>query len=358
MTDLTELSQWEDGIYQIETRDPVLGGPEGIANRQAQQLGNRTTFLKEGQDRLNTEFYHHREEEDPHPVYALKKSPDFTGEPKAPTPEFKNSSRQLATTEFVTRAVNALTDGAPEALDTLKELAKALGEERDFSTQILQQLSQKLSKNDHGADIPNKAQFIKNLGLSETVDCAKNAAPSHRKINGKALTQDIHLTADDVKAVTPEALRVDIPVGVPLPWPTDRPPTGWRLCNGDRFDKTQYPLLALAYPSGQLPDLRGEFIRGADAGRKIDTGRKVLSTQGDAIRNITGQFGYVRQGQWAPWVTATGAFYQTSTFSAAIKRGDPDNWGSVSAFDASRVVPTAHENRPRNIAFNYIVRAA
>ncbi|WP_339050632.1 hypothetical protein [Candidatus Hamiltonella endosymbiont of Tuberolachnus salignus] len=168
MTDLTELSQWEDGIYQIETRDPVLGGPEGIANRQAQQLGNRTTFLKEGQDRLNTEFYHHREEEDPHPVYALKKSPDFTGEPKAPTPKFKNSSRQLATTEFVTRAVNALTDGAPEALDTLKELAKALGEERDFSTQILQQLSQKLSKNDHGADIPDKAQFIQNLGLSHT----------------------------------------------------------------------------------------------------------------------------------------------------------------------------------------------
>ncbi|ATW34677.1 MULTISPECIES: phage tail protein [Candidatus Williamhamiltonella] len=153
-------------------------------------------------------------------------------------------------------------------------------------------------------------------------------------------------------------LRLEVPVGVPLPWPTDRPPTGWLLCNGARFDKTQYPLLASAYPSGQLPDLRGEFIRGADAGRQVDTGRTVLSTQGDAIRNITGQFGYVRQGQWAPWVTATGAFYQTSTFSAAIKRGDPDNWGSVSAFDASRVVPTAHENRPRNVAFNYIVRGA
>ncbi|ASV34144.1 phage tail protein [Candidatus Hamiltonella defensa] len=204
MTDLTELSQWEDGIYQIETRDPVLGGPEGIANRQAQQLGNRTTFLKEGQDRLNTEFYHHREEEDPHPVYALKKSPDFTGEPKAPTPEFKNSSRQLATTEFVTRAVNALTDGAPEALDTLKELAKALGEERDFSTQILQQLSQKLSKNDHGADIPDKAQFIKNLGLSETVDCAKNALDKRHggEVQGQIQVNDTLRVSKNGKTAT------------------------------------------------------------------------------------------------------------------------------------------------------------
>ncbi|AYB49865.1 phage tail protein [Candidatus Williamhamiltonella defendens] len=218
--------------------------------------------------------------------------------------------------------------------------------------------NRKLSKKKNGKDILDKAQFIENLGLTETVELAKEAIPYHRKINGKSLTQDVQLTATDVNAVTPQILRLEVPVGVPLPWPTDRPPTGWLLCNGDRFDKTRYPLLASAYPSGQLPDLRGEFIRGADAGRKIDTGRKVLSTQGDAIRNITGQFGYVRQGQWGPWVTATGAFYQTSTFSAAIKRGDPDNWGSVSAFDASRVVPTAHENRPRNVAFNYIVRGA
>lgn len=218
--------------------------------------------------------------------------------------------------------------------------------------------NKKLSRRKNGKDIEDKEQFIEHLGLTETVELAKEAIPNHRKINGKSLTQDIHLTAADVKAVTPEALRVDIPVGVPLPWPTDTPPTGWLLCNGDRFNTIQYPLLALAYPSGQLPDLRGEFIRGADAGRQVDTGRKVLSTQGDAIRNITGQLGYVRQGEWGPWVTASGAFYQTSTFNAAVKRGDSDDWGSVSSFDASRVVPTAHENRPRNIAFNYIVRAA
>ncbi len=57
-----------------------------------------------------------------------------------------------------------------------------------------------------------------------------------------------------------------IPVGVPLPWPTATPPEGWLKCNGAIFDKVKYPKLALAYPSGILPDLRGEFIRGWDDG--------------------------------------------------------------------------------------------
>nr|WP_238149499.1 tail fiber protein [Arsenophonus endosymbiont of Aleurodicus floccissimus] len=134
----------------------------------------------------------------------------------------------------------------------------------------------------------------------ETINLAKNATPDSRKINGKALTQDVQLTASDVHAVTPEILRAEIPVGVPLPWPTERAPMGWFICNGEPFDKIKYPLLALAYPSGNLPDLRGEFIRGWDAGRKVDNGRKILSVQGDAIRNITGRIGYARQSGTEP----------------------------------------------------------
>ncbi|BGI52630.1 MAG: hypothetical protein HamCj_09830 [Candidatus Hamiltonella defensa (Ceratovacuna japonica)] len=193
--------------------------------------------------------------------------------------------------------------------------------------------------------------------MLETINLAKNATPNQRKINGKTLTQDVQLTATDVKAVTPEILRTEIPVGVPLPWPTETAPTGWFICNGEPFDKKKYPLLALAYPSGKLPDLRGEFIRGWDAGRKVDNGREILSTQGDAIRNIPGRIGYVRQGASSPTVWADGAFRQEQTFNANVKSGENDNWGSVASFDPSRVVPTANENRPRNIAFNYIVRA-
>lgn len=46
MANVTETSQWESGVYQIETTDPVLGGANGIANVQAKQLANRTTYLK------------------------------------------------------------------------------------------------------------------------------------------------------------------------------------------------------------------------------------------------------------------------------------------------------------------------
>ncbi|EOT1425249.1 phage tail protein, partial [Escherichia coli] len=82
-----------------------------------------------------------------------------------------------------------------------------------------------------------------------------------------------------------------LPVGVPVPWPSATPPTGWLKCNGAPFSAEEYPELAKAYPTNKLPDLRGEFIRGWDDGRGIDAGREILSAQGDAIRNITGTFG-------------------------------------------------------------------
>ncbi|HFI1725391.1 TPA: phage tail protein, partial [Escherichia coli] len=74
-----------------------------------------------------------------------------------------------------------------------------------------------------------------------------------------------------------------LPVGVPVPWPTATPPAGWLKCDGRAFTKEQYPVLARAYPTLRLPDLRGEFIRGWDDGRKVDTGRKLLSAQGATL---------------------------------------------------------------------------
>ncbi|TLI49253.1 phage tail protein [Escherichia coli] len=70
-----------------------------------------------------------------------------------------------------------------------------------------------------------------------------------------------------------------LPVGVPVPWPTATPPAGWLKCDGRAFTKEQYPVLARVYPTLRLPDLRGEFIRGWDDGRKVDTGRSLLSGQ-------------------------------------------------------------------------------
>ncbi len=62
------------------------------------------------------------------------------------------------------------------------------------------------------------------------------------------------------------------------------PPDGWLKCNGATFDKAKYPKLAVAYPSGSLPDLRGEFLRGWDDGRGVDTGRALLSLQAHSLQ--------------------------------------------------------------------------
>ncbi|MEX6370095.1 phage tail protein [Providencia huaxiensis] len=145
----------------------------------------------------------------------------------------------------------------------------------------------------------------------------------------------------------------DYTIGSPIPWPQATVPAGFLVCNGQSFNKITYPLLAKAYPSGILPDLRGEFIRGLDAGRNIDTGRTALSAQNDAIQNITGSFRIQR----ALINMFTGAFVEGEATTKGNDNSGGD-MGRVVHFDASKVVRTANENRPRNIAFLYIVRAA
>ena len=149
-----------------------------------------------------------------------------------------------------------------------------------------------------------------------------------------------------------------LPVGVPVPWPSATPPTGWLKCNGAAFSSEMYPNLAKAYPTNKLPDLRGEFIRGWDDGRGVDNGRNLLSAQSDAIQNIVGTFGRTQLFKDA---LNSGPFSQTdSILSVGLQPTEIiEGYGaSVWTFDASRSVRTASETRPHNIAFNYIVRAA
>ncbi|MXP48980.1 hypothetical protein FD733_04780 [Pantoea sp. Eser] len=148
--------------------------------------------------------------------------------------------------------------------------------------------------------------------------------------------------------------------GIPLPFPGDVPPSGWLKCNGQDFNKTTYPVLASYFPTGKLPDLRGEFIRGWDDGREVDPGRGLLSTQNDAIQPITAKWVIDDQAAGGDIdYPPSGALYIDSTatvnYDAASTR---HRGGTRGVFDSSRQTRTANETRPRNIAFNYIVRAA
>lgn len=150
------------------------------------------------------------------------------------------------------------------------------------------------------------------------------------------------------------------PVGVPLPFPSATPPTGWLKCNGAAFDRTKYPGLAAVFPSGNLPDLRGEFLRGWDDGRGVDNARTLLSAQAAT---------YVALDPYRGDKTFVGLPGVDSGDIAAM-RGDILNVTDPSVswqyFDVSTLGLQQGEitggwavgARPRNIAFNYIVRAA
>ncbi len=94
-------------------------------------------------------------------------------------------------------------------------------------------------------------------------------------------------------AATPKAIKslaekitdlqgTALPVGTPIPWPSDSVPSGYALMQGQSFDKGSYPKLAVAYPSGIIPDMRGWTIKG-----KPVSGRAVLSQEQDGIKSHT-----------------------------------------------------------------------
>ncbi|MDA5487619.1 tail fiber protein [Yersinia kristensenii] len=125
-------------------------------------------------------------------------------------------------------------------------------------------------------------------------------------------------------------------IGTPMPWPLTTAPAGYLKCNGASFNKTQYPKLALAYPSGVLPDLRGEFIRGFDDGRGVRPNQPLLGWQGSEIQSHN---------------------HGITNFEIRGVTGGPTNAWFPSTNGISTNNSGGDETRPRNIAFNYIVRA-
>ncbi|HDM8441778.1 TPA: tail fiber protein [Yersinia enterocolitica] len=146
-----------------------------------------------------------------------------------------------------------------------------------------------------------------------------------------------------------------IPIGVPLPYPLATAPTGYLKCNGSSFSTTTYPQLAVAYPSGVLPDLRGEFIRGWDDGRRVDSGRVVLTGQSQSVQKHTHGLAMAYSSE-SGYKDRLGASPNTDMIPIKDMTNVTTFTGSgeyyLKANDSTGV-----ETRPRNVAFNYIVRA-
>ena len=154
-----------------------------------------------------------------------------------------------------------------------------------------------------------------------------------------------------------------LPVGVPIPWPSATPPAEWLKCNGAAFDKLKYPKLATAYPSGNLPDLRGEFIRGVDDGRGVDSGRAILSWQ-SALSHDHRHYLPTTSGGGGDG-TMTAVFTDNTNAISYFPEGydtynqNPSSGTTLQTYTAKTYSGNfGNESRPRNVAFNYIVRAA
>ncbi|WP_256125202.1 phage tail protein [Photorhabdus luminescens] len=421
---IVHLSKGGKYKFSLEYANSIGGYPKGAIlqsddeTKEFQSLvdNNKINFNTESADKINS-------------AWKLVSTSDLLDELNKKLNKFDvvqsvgSGTSQVMSQKSVTDALNTKQDkgdyATNSALKTVNDNANS-----------------RLAKSQNGADIPDKNAFVKNLGLSETVNKANNAVPSSRKINGKALSGDIGLSAGDVGAISvnplstlteskkfqdflssgfvlvnvpntatvsdfPFPTRVygfgilevrssgvviyqkyashhgeialrqswnsgktwigwDIvyssailppeqhPVGAPIPYPHRYTPAGYLTCNGQTFNKSLYPKLAEAYPDGRVPDLRGEFIRGWDDSRGVDPGRVCGSWQADSTKRIqlaTGnadsRYMVPNQGPQNGYIYPLGRDVKGGATDTSIANNTGGN-----------------ETRPRNIAFNYIVRAA
>ena len=165
-----------------------------------------------------------------------------------------------------------------------------------------------------------------------------------------------------------------LPVGTIITSARATAPDGFLLCNGAAISRSAYTdlfsAIGTAYGAGDgsntfnIPDLRGEFIRGADNGRGVDAGRQIGSTQSDAMRNLTGTYYGALDGEggYSAFCAggATGVFTGggaiTQIRNAASYEMKQINGKNGFIFDASRQVPIASEFRPRNVSVNFYIK--
>ncbi|EAS8523909.1 phage tail protein [Salmonella enterica] len=387
-------------------------------------------------------------------------SPVFTGTPTTPTPPDDAKGLQTANAEFVRKLIAALVGSVPESLDTLQELADALGNDPNFATTITNMIAGKQPLDDTLTALSGKSieGLIEYVGLRSTIDKAAggtavaanrlasrgalpaltgttrgsdgglimgevynngyptqygnilrltgtgdgeiligwsgtNGAPAPAYIRSHRDTADAEWSEWAMLYTTLNPPPDSHPVGAAIAWPSDATPAGYALMQGQSFDKSAYPLLAIAYPSGVIPDMRGWTIKGKPiSGRAVlsqemdgnkshshtaraqdtDLGTKSTSSfdYGTKSTNTTGnhthQFGGYINSYWGDsnhtsfqpgggaWTQAAGDHAHTVYIGGHEHTMYIGPHGHVVIVDADGNAETT----VKNIAFNYIVRLA
>jgi len=203
-----------------------------------------------------------------------------------------------------------------------------------------------------GAEIDNEFNSIASAVTSKADKVAAATTDNIATLDASGNLQD---GGESVVSVAP-------PVGSVIMHAASTAPSGWLECDGSTVNRSTYPNLFNAigstFGAGDgsttfgLPDLRGEFVRGWDNGRGVDSSRGIGTSQLDQIQKIEGEVSGATNGYIS---AATGAF---SSFGSKVRpnNGVSPNRETGFTFDSSRVVRSGDETRPRNIALMYIIK--
>lgn len=220
---------------------------------------------------------------------------------------------------------------------------------------------------------------LKSDSIAEIAECLRDIIEKRREDVSEftALTSNIDITtniATNTTNIATNAANIatntanianiaSVPVGTILSCAGSNAPSGYFVCDGTAKSRTTYADLfaqiGTAWGAGDgtttfhLPDFRGAFLRGWDNGRGLDPSRAFGSYQADALQNITGRFistkSHLQGGQGA---LAISSGTRTTNTASHISGNYPNQVN----FDASRVVRTSVETRPKNYAILYIIK--
>jgi microcystin-dependent protein len=395
MGTLNESPVWANTIYRMEETDPLHGGEpnenEGLGqlNWAPLQLANRTLYLKEQCETLAAS----QSNVDVNAIVQAAVNDLIDGAPGA-----MNTLNELATaiqsndgaigsalaqmankmsgannlseitdpaqaranigaasqadvanidvSAQIQAAINSLVNGAPGALDTLNELATAIQSNDGEIDAALAQMANKMSGANNLSEVSDQAQARTNIGAAAQADV-------DNKMSGANNLSEI---TDQAQARANIGAGTGVPLGAIAAFHQTTPPAGWLVCDGTPVTNLFPELRAhlLAQPGAQtdgngdplLPDYRGEFLRGLDAGRGVDAGRVLGSAQSSAI--TVPRDGWTSTGQspeddlTAGRLVIVSGEAEASEYLESIDTADADN------------VSTGH---PRNVAALICIKA-
>ena len=367
MANLKEQEKWEDGVYQIEENDPVLGGENGITNKPIKQLANRTLWLKKVLE-----------------LFGKKSAPKDLTANSTSTADESGHSHKLPVGSTTQKGIWQATSDTGLDSEGLVFTAKGAKKLAQIIANVQIAVSQKWTAKSatetepgilpisHKTDGADKNKFASEYAVGEA---AKKGLPlgavvsfpravtnpvGFLKANGTTFNQqtfpDLYRVLGNSNQL-PDLTRSD--VGMTAYFAVDNIPAGWIAFDeiATQVTEQRYPELYrhLVGKYGSIdgvPKVADRFLRNAGDGLFVG------QTQGDAIRNIKGHFGPLDNDLKSYLKTMLdGAFYLIEDEKYFGLNGSWNNNNPLVGFDASKVVPTAEENRPKSLVLKLCIKA-